>query len=164
MRSARIRWWCSRTHRSRRFARAGTSGSMSRAGADAARAIRHGGSDLWPRTPDPAQPERQHQLPFRDGDRLAMAVPVHLHPGRDLAAQADRGDEPRRTVLLARCHWLAIHQYYRWERRHELCAARQHQPRGGLRHPGRQAGRYLMPGRGEPDTATDPFLCLGRLI
>ena len=45
-----------------------------------------------------------------DGDGLALALPAELRPGPAHDAQADRADEPRRPVLRARRHRLAVHR------------------------------------------------------
>ena len=78
--------------------------------AGAAEAVRPGQRDLRPRAPDPVQPDRQHQLQFRDGDRLALALSAELRAGPELAAEAHGADESRRPVLRARRHRLAVHR------------------------------------------------------
>ena len=88
-----------------------------RRGAGAAQALRRCHRRLRARAPDPVQPDRQHQFPRRDGHGLALALPGELRPGREPHAQADRADEPRRSVLRARRHRLADHRHGQRPRR-----------------------------------------------
>ena len=111
-----------------------------RAGAGAARALRQGQRDLRPRPPDPVQPDRQHLVQRGDGDRLALALPEHLRPGRAQHAGADRPDEPGGSVLRARRDGLAVHRRAHRPRQARVQPLQQHQPHRGLESREREAG------------------------
>jgi hypothetical protein len=61
-------------------------------------AVRRRHRGLRARSPDPVQPDRQHQLSRRDGHRLAVAVPAELRAGQKPFSQADGTHEPCRSV------------------------------------------------------------------
>ena len=114
-----------------------------RGGAGHPGALRQGQRDLRPRPPDPVQPDRQHLVQRGDGDRLALALSAELRPGPAHDARPHRAHEPRRPVLRARRHRLAVRR-------------RAHRPGGAEVQPLQQHRRTVAwnPATGKPeDTA-----------
>ena len=66
---------------------------------------------LRPCASDSIQPDRQYQLQFGDVDGLALALSADLCAGREPSARAHHSDEPRRSLLRARRHRLAVDRH-----------------------------------------------------
>jgi hypothetical protein len=81
-----------------------------RGGPGPARAVRQGQRHLRPRAPDPVQPDRQHRFNAVMATAWPWPYPQSYAQAEQPPAGPDRADEPRRSLLRARRHRLAVHR------------------------------------------------------